>query len=309
MTSKIRARFLVAVLAAAAVSSGAASILQGAQSAAPAWSASLADVRATAGLIPGRKPLRINVVKFAESRRTKNFSVKGAAAEPSVQARTAFQVVYGDGFVMIDAGMDQQVHRFFGRGVEEPYDPAAFAQVARALALARLIVVTHEHGDHVAGVIHTPQAGELAAKTILTRTQVQTLVTAPQMPEIALTPDKAAKYRVVDYDQYLSLAPGIALIKAAGHTPGSQMVYVALDSGAEYLLIGDSAWHMDGVRKVIGKDAPWVTEDQSAVMDQLKWLNALSKSEPRLTIVASHDEEERVRLVAERKLGGRFELP
>jgi glyoxylase-like metal-dependent hydrolase (beta-lactamase superfamily II) len=298
----------VSVLVTAAVLDGFVSMLAQAQGAAPAWSASLGDVRADAALIPGRRPLRINVLKFAESRRTKNISVKGAAAEPSVQARTAFQVVYADGVVMIDAGMDQQVHRFFGRGVEEPYDAAASAQVARALIAARLIVVTHEHGDHVAGVIHTPQASELAAKTILTRTQIQTLLTAPQMPEIALTPDMATKYRVVDYDTYLPLAPGIALIKAPGHTPGSQMVYVALESGGEYLLIGDAAWHMDGVRRIVGKDAPWITEDQRAVMDQLRWLNALSRSEPRVVIVASHDEEERVRLIAEGKLGGRFEF-
>jgi len=63
-------------------------------------------------MIPGGDPLRINVLKFAESRRAKKFSVKGAPDEPSVQARTVFQVVYADGYVMLDAGMDQQVHNF-----------------------------------------------------------------------------------------------------------------------------------------------------------------------------------------------------
>jgi hypothetical protein len=65
-----------------------------AQSAVPAWTASLTDVRRVAAVIPGRRPLRVNVLKFAESRRTKNFSVRGAPAVPSVQARTVFQVVY-----------------------------------------------------------------------------------------------------------------------------------------------------------------------------------------------------------------------
>ena len=278
-----------------------------AQVSGPAWTASLTDVRATARLIPGRRALRINIVKFAESRRTKNFSVKGAAAEPSVQARTAFQIVYADGAVMVDAGMDQQVHRFFGRGVEEPYDAAAAAQVEQALTAARLIVVTHEHGDHVAGVIHTSRASELASKTMLTRQQVQTLLTAPQMPEIKLTTETAARYIVMDYERYFPLAPGIALVKAAGHTPGSQMVYVALDSGSEYLLIGDATWHMDGVRLVRGKDAPWITEDHGAVMDQLRWLNELSRTEPRVIVVASHDDEQHAQLIKEGKLGARFE--
>ena len=271
------------------------------------WRASLPNIRAAAALIPGRRPLRLNILKFAESRRTKNFSIKGAPADPSVQARTAFQVMYADGHIMVDAGMDQQVHRFFGRGVEEPYNSEAAGQVERALTTARLIVVTHEHGDHVAGVIRTPRARDLAPRTILTRSQVQTLLTTPQMPEIKLTEEMAARYLVVDYDRYFPLAAGIVLIKAPGHTPGSQMVYIALESGREYLLIGDAAWHMDGVRLLKGKDAPWITEDQPAVTSQLKWLNELSRSEPRLVIVASHDDEEHAELIQKGILGGRFE--
>jgi glyoxylase-like metal-dependent hydrolase (beta-lactamase superfamily II) len=278
-----------------------------AQGGEPVWAASLNDVRRTAAMIPGRRPLRINVLTFAESRRTKNFSIKGAPAIPSVQARTAFQVVYVDGSVMVDAGMDEQVHTFFGRGVEEPYDAEAARQVERALRVARLIVVTHEHGDHIAGVIHTPVAHELAPKTILTRVQVHMLLTTPQMPEITLTEQAARRYLVVDYEQYFPLAPGIALIKAPGHTPGSQMVYIVLESGREYVFIGDAAWHMDGVRLIREKDAPWVTEDRSSVMAQLRWLNDLSRTERNLFIVASHDEEEHRELIQKGILGNRFE--
>ena len=274
---------------------------------APGWTASLDDIRRTAALIPGRRPLRINFLKFAESRRTKNFSVRGAPATPSIQARTAFQVIYPDDYVMIDAGMDLAVHTFFGRGVEEPYFPEAAARLAQAVRGARLIVVTHEHGDHVAGVIHTPLSAKLAPKTILTRTQVQTLMSAPQMPEIRLTAELASRFVVVDYDTYLPLAPGIALIKAAGHTPGSQMAFIALESGREYLLIGDAAWHMDGVRQVKGKDAPWVTEDQGAVLDQLGWLNGLSRAAPDLIVVSSHDEEQHTELVQRGVLANRLE--
>jgi glyoxylase-like metal-dependent hydrolase (beta-lactamase superfamily II) len=278
-----------------------------AQNAPPEWHASLPGIRAAAALIPGRRPLRLNLLKFAESRRTKNFSIKGAPADPSVQARTAFQVMFADGHVMVDAGMDQQVHRFFGRGVDEPYNLDAARDVERAVATAKLIVVTHEHGDHVAGVIHTPRAGELAAKTILTKTQVQSLLTAPQMPEIRLTAAMASRYVVVDYETYWPLAAGMVLVKAPGHTPGSQMVYIALESGREYLLIGDTAWHMDGVRLVKLKDAPWVTEDQVAILSQLTWLNEISRSDPNLVIVASHDDDEHADLIKKGVLGGKFE--
>jgi glyoxylase-like metal-dependent hydrolase (beta-lactamase superfamily II) len=301
MTSRLVA---VLVLGAGVLSWHVAGAVQNAPS---AWTANLADVRSTAALIPGRRPLRINMLKFAESRRTKNFSIKGAPADPSVQARTAFQVVFADGTMMVDAGMDQQVHRFFGRGVEEPYLPDAARQVERAVRDARLIVVTHEHGDHVAGVIRAPNADDLARKTLLTRTQAQTLIAAPQMPEIRLTDQTARRFVVVDYDNYFPVAAGVALIKAAGHTPGSQMVFVALESGRDYLFIGDATWHMDGVRLVRGKDAPWITEDQAAVSDQLRWLNELSRAERNLVIVASHDDEQHAELLRTGMLGGRLE--
>src|SRR5258708_25614562 len=153
-------------------------------------------------MIPGAGPLRIKVVKFGESRRTKNFSVKGAPKDPSIQARTAFQVVYRDGTVMVDSGMDLQVHKFFGRGVEEPYFPEQAREVERALRSAKAIVMTHEHGDHIAGVIRSPFFAELAPKTGLTRTQVQTLLTPPQIPQIKITPEEAKPFIVIAYENY-----------------------------------------------------------------------------------------------------------
>ena len=274
----------------------------------PGWSADISDIRRVATLIPGRRPLRINVLKFAESRRTKNFSVKGEPPQPSVQARTVFQVVYPDGFVMVDAGMDLAMHKEIGRGAtDEPYFADQAQQVDKALRGAKVIVFTHEHGDHVTGVIRTPYLAELAPKTILTRTQVETLMNKPQFPDLRLTEEQAQRYHVIDYDKYMAFAPGWTLIKAAGHTPGSQMMFITLENGREYLLIGDTAWHMDGVRKTTGKDAPWIVEDTASVNDQLKWLNGLLTTERNLVIVASHDDDEHKELIAKKLLGGKLE--
>jgi glyoxylase-like metal-dependent hydrolase (beta-lactamase superfamily II) len=215
--------------------------------------------------------------------------------------------VYPDGFVMVDAGMDEPMHKQIGRGAEEPYFPEQAQQVEKALRSARAIIFTHEHGDHVTGVVRTPYLSELAPKTILTRTQVRTLETTPQFPDLRITEEQAQRYHIIDYDHYMAFAPGWTLIKAAGHTPGSQMMFIALDSGREYLLIGDAAWHMDSVRKMSGKDAPWIVEDTSAVSDQLKWLNTLSNTDKNLVIVASHDDDEHRALIARKLLGGKLE--
>ena len=307
--NKMKTFYRVCLRLVLVVSAALASFAQSSQNqAAPsAWSVQLDKIRRVAAMIPGRHALRINVLKFAESRRSKKFSVQGATDEPSVQARTVFQVVYADGTMMIDSGMDEQVHRFFGRGVIEPYYPDAAKQIERALRSARAIIITHEHGDHVAGVIRPPFAAELAPKTLLTRAQVETLETNPQMPEIKITPDVASRYNVVDYEKYLPFGPGIALIKAPGHTPGSQMVYVTLESGREYLFIADTAWHMDSVRLIKGKAAPWIQEDEVLLLAQLKWLNELYRTEKNLFIIASHDDEEHKELIAKGVLGDGLE--
>lgn len=271
------------------------------------WSADIAQVRQLAGMIPGPRPLRVNVIKFAESRRPLNFAVKGAAAKPSVQARTAYQIVYADGTVMVDTGMDLATHRFFGRGVEEPYFAEAAARVAQALQSARAIIVTHEHGDHVGGLMRSERFNELAAKTVLTRLQLQTLLDEPQIGELRPSPEMAARLRVIDYSGAMAFAPGIALVKAPGHTPGSQMIYVALQSGKELLLAGDVAWHMDGVRLNTGKDAPWIKEPPELIAAELNWLNELFRTEKNLSIVISHDEEQRREYIAQGILGDGFE--
>ena len=274
---------------------------------APPWRADLAQIRQMAALIPGSRALRVNVIKFAKSRRTKNFAVKGFATEPSVQARTAYQIVFSDGTVMVDTGMELATHRFFGRGTDEPYFPESAARVAKALADARAIIVTHEHGDHIGGLIRSASFNELAPKAVLTRAQLDTLISAPQMPELRPTSEMAAKLHVIDYTDVMAFAPGIVLIKAPGHTPGSQMVYVALQSGKELLLAGDVAWHMDGVRLNLAKDAPWIKEPPDLMAAELDWLNGLYRTEKNLSIVISHDEEQRRDYIAQGILGDGFE--
>jgi glyoxylase-like metal-dependent hydrolase (beta-lactamase superfamily II) len=296
-------RYLLAMMLAALTASAPVAAQPNAQP----WTADLNAIRQAARSMAGALPLRVNVVKFAESRRTKNFAIKGAPREPSIQARTAYQVVYPDGTIMIDSGMDLQVHKFFGRGVEEPYFPAEEAKVERALASAKAIVMTHEHGDHFAGVIRSPDFARLAPKTTITRTQLQTLMAMPQMPEIKLTAEQGQRFNVVDYETTKAFAPGIALIKSSGHTPGSQMVYVVLQSGKEYVFAGDVAWHMDGVRRVTGKDAPWITEDEPNMAAELTWLNGLMRNEPNVAIVISHDEDQRLQYIRDRVLGDGFE--
>ena len=270
----------------------------------------LERIRQAADDVPGAPPQSINFIKFAESHRTFAAVIDGGSDEPFVSARTAFQVVYADGSLMIDAGMDEGVHRFYGFGRDEPYWPDRNDRVQAALSAANLIVVTHEHGDHVAGILRSPDRDSIAAKAILTQAQVRTLITAPQVPEIRMTEQRARDYRVVDYRQYLPVAPGVVLIEAPGHTPGHQMVYVLLADGAEFVFIGDIGWLIENVTELKLRPAETIArigEDPEALMSQLVWLRGLA--DLGLILVPSHDDRLLNRYAAEGLLGNDLALP
>jgi glyoxylase-like metal-dependent hydrolase (beta-lactamase superfamily II) len=251
----------------------------------------LARLRDAADDVPGRAPRAVHFVTVAESHRPRRVVLDVADEAPYVQARTAFQLVYEDGSLMVDAGMAEDVHRGFSTGTTEPYFPERDAEVQRALLAASLVVVTHEHGDHVAGVVRSVNRAAIAGHTILTRAQVETLTLAPQSPAIRLTPEMAADYIVVDYAVYLPIAPGVVLLKAPGHTPGHQMVYVRLASGAELLLSGDVTWALEGI---VGRtQRPMATsnrirEDRDALALQIEWLARLTETSS-VVVVPSHD--------------------
>ena len=112
-----------------------------------------------------------------------------------------------------------------------------------------------------------------------------------------------ARFIVVDYQQYYPIAPGMVLIRAPGHSPDSQMIYLRLQSGREILHSVDSAWVTDNIREVKGKAAPWVKEDVPAVIGQLRWLNRLAAAERSVTILVTHDDELFDRLTSDGTLG------
>jgi glyoxylase-like metal-dependent hydrolase (beta-lactamase superfamily II) len=257
--------------------------------AAQVFDADLSAIRALADVVPGALPVALNAVKFAASIRPRKFVIEGGDETPVTMPRTAYQVVYPDGTVMIDAGMDKATHESFGEG--EPYDDDAFAQVMRALRVARMIVLTHYHADHVGGVVTAHDVDALARKTVATAQTLSLMMNEPHRPHLRLAEHSAEQFICLSYGRYYPVAPGMVLIKAPGHSPDMQMIYLRLQSGREYLHSIDAAWNLANIRHVKGKAAPWVKEDGAAVLAQLRWLNQLMIDEPDLHILVTHDGE------------------
>lgn len=261
------------------------------QAAQPYGDGLLRQLRRAVTAVPGPLPSELRYITVAESHRPRRVVLDGGSDDPYVQARTAFQLVYDDSTLMIDSGMDEQVHRTFGMGAVEPYWPERNAAVQEALQAASLIVITHEHGDHVAGVVRSPYRRAIAGHTILTKAQAETLVLAPQSPLIRLTPAEAAEYLVIDYARFHPVAPGVVLVKAPGHTPGHQMVFARLESGTEYLLSADVTWALDGIAGLTQRPqatSDRIREDRDALRFQIRWLNVVQNASD-VVVVPSHD--------------------
>lgn len=251
----------------------------------------LPAIRAMSTVLPGALPLAVNGVRVAASIRPRKFVIEGGDDTPVTMPRTAFQIVYPDCSVMIDSGLDEATHASFSPDKPEPYFGEQFAKLQRALAKARLIVLTHHHADHVAGVLCAPNFSELAGKTIITMGVADCMINTPHRPHLKLAPQALERFIVLDYPQYYPVAPGVVLIQSPGHSPDSQMVFIRLQSGREILHSVDSAWIMDNIMEVKGKAAPWVKEDVPAVMAQLRWLKAVAETEKNIAILVTHDDE------------------
>lgn len=251
----------------------------------------LEEIRKASYSIKGEKPTRINYSKLAESHRSYSDIITDGSDEIFIQARTAFQVVYSSSEIMIDSGMDEAIHNYFGFGRIEPYWQSKNNEIQKALKQASLIVITHEHADHIAGVLNSNIANHISNKTILTQAQAKTLISNPQMPEIKLDPEDLDKYLLVDYDKLMPLAPGIVLIKSPGHTDGHQMIYVSLESEKEYLFIGDIAWSIENIKQLKlrpEKTRQRINEDPKSLMNQMVWIKDLME-EQNIIIIPSHD--------------------
>lgn len=255
------------------------------------FEAELSHIRRLAALLPGPRPVAVNGVRVAASIRPNRFVIEGGDDRPITMPRTAYQVVYPDCTVMIDSGLDQETHDSFSTpDKREPYFPDEFAKLQSALDAARMIVLTHFHADHVAGVVHAANFKELAAKTFVSVATAQCLLNTPHKPHLAMTAEQVNRFTILNYGDYYPVAPGIVLIKAPGHSADHQMVFIALQSGREILHSVDVGWVLDNIDQIKGKAAPWVKEDVPAVNGQLRWLNQVHRTEKNVTLLVTHDD-------------------
>ena len=216
-------------------------------------------------------------------------------------AAFSYQLVLPADDIIIDAAFNAQQ----GASLSAQIDDDAYARMDSAMSAASLIVVTHEHPDHIGGIVAHSEPAMIQKALRLNKEQVESL------PRYGLAlPTALADYVAIDYAGMLALAPGVVLIRAPGHTPGSQMVYVKREDGRELLFIGDIGWSHRNVET--GKGRPrllsefMLHEDRDVVFSELAMLKALHEAEPNLLIVPGHDVAAVDALIASGAMTSRF---
>ena len=263
----------------------------------------VAELRRLAASLPGDKPASIRVEEVAEFEFPSNAVLAGSGWSTSKLPVFSYQLVYGDRTVLVDTAMDQATGKDASR-----FDRDAYARMTAAMEAASLIVVTHEHLDHLGGFATPPKAAALKAK--LTDEQLAD----PSKRKPLVIPEAVLSARApFSYERAVAIAPGVVLWKSPGHTPGSQLVFVQRQDGEEFLLLGDVAWHQENYEQVRER-ARLVTqfflgEDRDAVLSQLAAIKALAAAEPTLHLVPGHDGPAMKRLLDAGLMSSRFVPP
>jgi len=250
---------------------------------APARPIDLDRLRAAAGQLTGPLPTAIEAAVPACDDYPGTFLVAGGGLKTNPVGAIAYRLVTPGGDTVLDAGLspDQAIAAGFST-----YDAGAQRIANSWLRSARRILFTAQDIEHIGGLIASPERAAFAMRVIVNLDQAKRI--SQLVPALAL--EKSVNQHPADY---AAIAPGVVMLQTPGHTPGSQMIFVRLANGREFLFAGDTmpmrrslAWQKPRSRYM----AEWLgNEDRAAVIGWLKGLTELQSRAPALVIVPAHD--------------------
>lgn len=247
----------------------------------------IAGVRALARSMPGERPSELRYENIMNFQFAKAMVTAGDPWEWTPIPVYAWQLVFADKTLIVDTAMNREIAK--PDALVPMYDDAAYQRMQAAMEKASQIVITHEHMDHIGGLAAHPHLAALLPALRLTDEQLNN----PKGMAPAVLPAAVIQgYQPLHYDRMLAIAPGVVLIKAPGHTPGSQMVYVQRADGRELLLLGDVSWQLRNIEIV--RERPlfmtaMIGENRSQVLGEFKALHQLQQTEPSIALVPGHD--------------------
>lgn len=244
-------------------------------------------------------PTEVRVLHVADGTMPAFAAVAGAGIGSLNAVYTSFQVVTPTaGNVIIDTAYDREGFDAMGAGAITTFNDAAWNTMEKAMASASAIVVTHEHPDHLGGAARSknPEVRK-TGRLLMTQEQIDFGVKEPMT---GLTAESVKDLKPIAYDSLFRVVPGVALQRAPGHSPGSQLVYVKRADGRELLFVGDVVWNERSIDE--GRTRPlllslFLGENRRQVIDQIGALQKLRKEHPEVQLIVAHDGDALARVV------------
>ena len=257
-------------------------------------------------------PIKVSVIETAEQVMPRR-AVLDPNTDPTpdasyVMTHPSFVLEWADGrLLLVDTGMTRAGAIKFGQPMETlagaaPATPLKSVASALDKDLARVkgIVFTHLHLDHVDGLRDICARLEKPVKVFMTGGQLDTwTVFTSEGKDVVLhsagctEPVRIGPAKLIPLEGF----PGVGVIHAAGHTPGSQIVVAAVRDQAgtlkRWVFSGDVTNTIDGIRHDISKPLLYrlviVPEDDDRLGELRRYLRALEQ-DLKMTIVPSHDQ-------------------
>jgi glyoxylase-like metal-dependent hydrolase (beta-lactamase superfamily II) len=216
----------------------------------------------------------------------------GAFTGQWLTSYNSVQIVFPDNAIVIGGALDRSTSEGMVQVPEDwSFDDAAYRKVVDSMLSADKVLMTHEHLDHVMAIARHPDPDALASRLWLNESQAAAL---PQFADGELASVLRDVAPRLDGTVQL-VAPGVVVVPMAGHTPGAQLFFIALQTGQEYLMIGDTVWSMSSIEELTMR--PVFTqfvvfdpdEDRIAIRSQIRAIHDLMQANPQLIVFPSHD--------------------
>lgn len=258
----------------------------------------------------GDPPVRLSYVNTASQEMPRS-AVLDATQDPDPQARyvmsfPAFVLEWADGkILLVDAGMTREEAASFGRPLEwavRAKPMQVFGSVAEQLGGARSrvqgIVFTHLHSDHVGGIDELCAGRPDRITAFMTEAQVERPNYTTRGGLRRVRASSCVELARLEHGPIFRLEgfPGVMVLAAGGHTPGSQMIVARVGSRwatQTYVFAGDIANHIDGIRHDIPKPFLYsllvVPEARTRLAELRRYLKGL-RDRGGFRVLVSHDQ-------------------
>lgn len=219
------------------------------------------------------QPLRLSMINTASQPMARAGVLEAdrdpGAEQPYVMSHPAFVLEWADGrILLIDTGMTAEQAVAFGKPIQmirdaQPIQPHRSTAGALGVDAGRVrgIIFTHPHTDHTGGIAALCERAGHEVPVFMTTAQAErpNYTTRPGRAQIRAA--ACARPTRLEGGPLMPVPgfPGVWVIDAGGHTPGSQIVVAQVGSGGvvrRYLFVGDIVNNRDGIEHNIPK--PWV---------------------------------------------------